>query len=210
MSKSKSLGREEVVIEDKTISGCLAYAAPIIFLVAGYFVRSSWRALNGAEHPIIDDSKVLNFIVGLAVLGASLFFCLCSVLLLVGALWKTRMKFYEHGVTLHGHGATGPRSQFLYGEVEGVRITEKQNMVAPPRRNNRDLLDMAVEALAGGKREEPPKVYESTDYTFSFRLKGEKEPAEFRITLHRDGGEIPAIVERLKAEGVEAERVEAR
>jgi hypothetical protein len=211
MSKAKSLGREEVAIEDKAVSGCLAYAAPIILLVAGYFVKSSWGAITGAERPISDDSKVLNFVVGLVILGASLFFCLCCVLLLVGALWKTRMKFYERGITLHGHGVSGPRSQFLYGEVEGVRITEKHNMVTCPRRNNRDLLEIALDALAGAKPTPPrPTVYESTEYTFSFRLKGEAEPAEFRITLHRDGGEAEAVVERLAAEGIRAERAEAR
>jgi hypothetical protein len=210
MSKAKSLGREEVVVEDRAISSWLAFAAPIILLVAGYFVKSSWGAVTGAERPIIDDSKVLNFIVGLVILGASLFSCLCSVLLLVGALWKTRMKFYERGVTLHGHGATGPRSQFLYGEVEGVRITEKHNMVATPRRNNRDLLEIALDALAGTKPAPRPTVYESTEYTFSFRLKGEAEPAEFRITLHRDGGEAAAVSERLAAEGIRAEWAEAR
>ncbi|HYE14547.1 MAG TPA: hypothetical protein VD968_08925, partial [Pyrinomonadaceae bacterium] len=160
MSKAKSLGREEVVVEDRAISSWLAFAAPIILLVAGYFVKSSWGAVTGAERPIIDDSKVLNFIVGLVILGASLFFCLCSVLLLVGALWKTRMKFYERGVTLHGHGVSGPRSQFLYGEVEGVRITEKHNMVSTPRRNNRDLLEIALDALAGTKPAPRPTVYE--------------------------------------------------
>ena len=212
MSKAKSLGREEMVIEDTLVSGCMMYAAPLVFIVAAYFVRNSWRAVTGVDDPIIDDSRVLNFAVGLAIMCVGLLFCLVSVGVLLDGLWKTKMKFYERGVTLHGAGASGPRSAFLYGDLEGVRVTEKHNMVAPApsRYARRDLLDVAVDALTGTKPKEPPKVYDSTEYTFSFRLRGERGPAEFRITLQRDEGEADAVVERLAAEGVRAERVEAR
>lgn len=213
MSKAGSLGRVEVVIEDGSISGCVTYASPVIFIVAAHFVRSSWRAVTGAERAIIGDSTFLNFVVGLTIMAVSLLFCLASAGVLIGGLWKTKMKFYERGVTLHGFGASGPKSEFLYGEVEGVRITEKHNMINPtPSRyeRRRDLLDMAADALSGTKPKERPKVYENTEYTFSFRLRGEAQPAEFRITLHRDGGEVDAVVERLGAEGVRAERVGAR
>ena len=212
MSKAKQLGSEEVVIEDQSVSGCMTYAAPVICVVAGYFARSSWHAITGAESPIIDDSKVLNLLVGLSILGASLFFCVGAVFIFIEGLWKTKMKFYERGVTLHGVEAAGRKSRFSYAELGSVRITEKHNMRDPPapRGGRRDLLDVAVDALAGVERKQPPKVYESTEYTFSFKPRREARPTEFRLTLHRDGGEVPAIVERLKAEGVEAERVEAK
>jgi hypothetical protein len=211
MSKAESLGSEEMVIEDTLVSGCMTYATPVVFIVAAYFVRSSWRALFGAESPIIGDSPFLNFVVGSAILVASLFFCVASVVVLIDGLWKTKMKFYERGVTLHGLGASGPRTELRYGEVEGVSVTEKHNMVAPspsPHARRRDLLEVALDALSGAKPKERPKVYENSDYTFSFRLRGEAEPAEFRITLHRDAGEADAVVERLAAEGIRAERVE--
>jgi hypothetical protein len=210
MSKAKSLGRGEIVIEDKAISGCMTYASPVLFIVAAHFVKSSWRAMTGAEQPIIGDSTILNFVVGSVILGASLLFCAISVVVLIGGLWKTKMKFYERGVTLHGAGASGPKSEFLYGEVEGVRITEKHNMVAAPATRyqyQRGLLETAVDAVTGSKPPERPKVYESTEYTFSFQLREEEQPAEFSITLHRDAGEVPAVVERLAAEGIKAERV---
>jgi hypothetical protein len=211
MSKAKSLGREEIVIEDALVSGCMMYAAPVVLIVAAYFVRNSWRAATGADDPIIDDSGVLNFAVGLAIMGVSLLFCLISVGVLLDGLWKTKMKFYERGVTLHGAGASGPKSEFLYGDLEGVRVAEKHNMADPtPSRHKRDLLDVAFDALSGTRPKERPKVYESTEYTFSFRLRGEKAPAELRITLNRDEGEVAAVVERLAAEGVRAERVEGR
>ena len=213
MSKAESLGRVEVVIEDRSVSGCMTFASPVIFIVAAYFVRNSWRAVTGADDPIIADSTFLNFVVGLSIMGASLLFCLASVAVFIDGLWKSKMKFYECGVTLHGSGATGARARFLYGEVEGVRVTEKHNMADPtPSRysRRRDLLDVAFDALSGSKPKEPPKVYENTEYIFSFRLRGEEEPAEFRVTLHRGEGEADAVVERLAAEGIRAERVEAR
>ena len=212
MSKAKQLGGEEVVIEDGSISGCMTYASPVICIVAGYFAKSSWRAMTGPDRPIIDDSKVLNLLVGLIILGVSLFFCVGAVFILIGGLWKTKMKFYERGLTLHGLEAVGNRSRFAYADLDSVRITEKHNMRDPPapRGAQRDLLDMGVDAVAGAERAKPTKVYESTEYTFSFKPKGKARPTEFKITLDRDGGEVPAVVERLKAEGVEAERVEAK
>ena len=78
MSKAKSLGREEMVIEDTLVSGCMMYAAPLVFIVAAYFVRNSWRAVTGVDDPIIDDSRVLNFAVGLAIMCVGLLFCLVN------------------------------------------------------------------------------------------------------------------------------------
>lgn len=209
MSRAARLGREEAVIEDQTVSGCMAYAAPVIFLVAAYFARAAWRAITGAESPIIDDSKLLNLVAGLTILGASLFFCGCALLVLVGGTWKTKMKFHERGLTLHGVGAleAAGHTRLLYGDLAHVGVAEKHHMVPDPaaRGPNRDLLDFAVDTLTGTKPPERPKVYGGTEYTFHFRLKASAEPFTFAITLDRAEGEIPAVVERLRAAGVEAE-----
>ena len=187
----------------------MAYAAPVVFLVAAYFARAAWRAVSGAESPIIDDSRLLNLAVGLTILGASLFFCGCSALVLFVGLWKTKMRFYERGFTLHGHGAleAAGRTRLFYADLEGVRVAEKHHLRDDPgvRRVRRDLLDVAFDALAGTKPPARPQVYDSTEYTFSFRLKGVPEPVRFSIMLDRAEAEVPAVVERIRAAGVGAE-----
>ena len=205
------MGREEAVIEDQTVSGCMTYAAPVIFLVAAYFARASWRAVAGTDSPIIDDSRVLNLVAGLAILGASLFFCGSALFVLLIGLWKTKMKFYERGVTLHGVGTLDTvRPRLFYADLERVRVAEKHHMRdATPRRGRRDLLEVALDALSGTKPPARPKVYENTEYTFGFKLKGEPEPVKFYITLDRAEAEMTAVVERLRAAGVEAEHERA-
>ena len=195
MSKAAPLGREEVTIEDLSLSGCGAYVALLILVVAGYLVRNYWVAV--------------------------LFVCACAVLVLVAFLWNPKMKFYERGLTLHGLGAPCT-SQLLYSDLEHVHITEKHNLTGEPgtadglprlNRSRRDLLDVAVDALFAKKNEkkpEPPKFYENTEYTFRFTLKESKEPVTFFIILDRADEEVPSIAERLEMEGVKVVREEAR
>lgn len=218
MSKAALLGSEEVTIEEHTVSGCMIYAAPVILIVAGYFVRSSWGVVRGAEAAIIGDSKFLNVVVGLALLGTSLFFCAFAALVLIAGLWKTRIKFYERGLTLHGLGAVGASCLF-YNDLALVHITEKHNLTADPpgaadglpRRYTpkRDLLEVAIDALLAKKSEkkpDPPKFYENTEYTFTFTLKKQSEPVTYSIILDRADEEIVSIAERLEMEGVKVER----
>ena len=195
MSKAAPLGREEVTIEDLSLSGCGAYVALLVLTVAGYLV---W-----------------NYRV------AVLFVCACAVLVLVVFLWKTKMKFYERGLTLHGLGAPGT-SRLLYSDLEQVHITEKHNLTDEPgtadglpglHRPKRDLLEVAVDALFAKKSEkkpEPPKFYENTEYTFRFTLRGATEPVTFSIILDRADEEVPSIVERLEMEGIRVAREEGR
>ena len=219
MSKGVPLGREEVTIKDESVSGCMTIGAPVILFVAGYFARNSWAVVSGAGDPIIDDSRVFNAVVGLVILGASLFFCACAVLVLIFGLWKTKMKFYERGLTLHGVGALESidTPRLLYGDLAHVHITEKHHLSEDPPSSygirkhvhKRDLLDVAVDVLFKKKNEkkpEPPKFYENTEYTFRFKLKKSKAPVTFSIILDRANEEIDSVAERLEMEGVTVKR----
>lgn len=194
MSKAAPLGRAEVTIEELSLSGCGAYVALLVLVVAGYLFWNYWVAV--------------------------LFICACAGLVLIVYLWNHKMKFYERGLTLHGLGAPGtPR--LLYIDLEHVHITEKhllteeRGVYGLPTRYvpKRDLLDVALDALFAKKSEkkpEPPKFYENTEYTFRFTLKEAKEPVTFSIILDRADEEIPSIAERLEMEGVKVVREEAR
>ena len=195
MSKATSLGREEVTIEDLSLSGCGTYALLLILIVAGYLARNYWVAV--------------------------LFICAAAALVLIAYLWNPKMKFYERGLTLHGLGAPDT-SYLLYSDLEHVHITEKHNLTDEPsavdglprlNRPKRDLLDLAVDALFAKKSEkkpDPPKFYENTEYTFRFTLKKAKEPVTFSIILNRADEEIPSIAERLEMESVRVVRDEAQ
>ena len=195
MSKAAPLGREEVTIEDLSLSGCGTYVLLLILIVAGYLAWNYWVAV--------------------------LFFCACAVLVLIAYLWNQKMKFYERGLTLHGLGAPGT-SRLLYSDLEHVHITEKHNLTDEPGTADglpsryafgRDLLGVAADALFAKKSErkpEPPKFYENTEYTFRFTLKEAKEPVTFSITLDRADEEIPSIAERLEMEGIKVVREEAQ
>ena len=212
MSKATLLGKEEVTIKDQLVSGCLTFSAPFVLLVAGYIVRHSWAGVAGAEHAIFGDSRLLN----VAILVVGLFFCGCSLLVLINGLWKTKMKFYDRGLTLHGIGVLGStdRTRFLYSDIALVHITEKHNLTDErrtgfPRRYafKRDLVEVGFDALWGKKveKEPPPKFYENTEYTLRFTSKTSEE-AVIVITLDRADQEIPAITDRLEMEGVKVSR----